>query len=360
MKTPEFIQALEHTIATHPWLGEVSLVLLFTLLAQLAWMLFARHSSEREMGLRRSLLHAFIRSSSPAIMAVIAIIGFSLLLQTLGRELWPALTPWIGPLRMVAVALVVVWGTFRFIDASERLHLENGYDTTTANALSMLFKVITLVVVFLAVGQSFGMSLSGLLAFGGAGGLVVGFAAKDILANFFGGLMIFIDKPFKVGDWVSSPDRNIDGTVEHIGWRLTRILTFDNRPMYIPNSIFSSIGVVNPQRMKNRRILVNIGLRYEDAGRMAEVVDKVRAMLRAHPAIDQNDTLLVYFNQFGESSISFMVYCFTRTTSWEPWLAAQQDVYLKIVDIVHACGADFAFPSRTLYVEGTGAGLPLA
>ena len=82
----------------------------------------------------------------------------------------------------------------------------------------------------------------------------MGFAAKDVLANFFGTLMLLVDKPFVVGDWIRSPDREIEGTVEDVGWRTTRIRTFDRRPLYVPNANFASLTVENPQRMENRRI----------------------------------------------------------------------------------------------------------
>lgn len=90
----------------------------------------------------------------------------------------------------------------------------------------------------LLFGEHFGMSLSGLMAFGGIGGIAIGMAGKDILSNFFSGLMLYFDRPFNIGDWVSSPDRNIEGTVVEIGWRITKIITFDHRPLYIPNSVF--------------------------------------------------------------------------------------------------------------------------
>ena len=113
--------------------------------------------------------------------------------------------------------------------------------------------------------QSLGVSVSGLLAFGGIGGIAVGFAARDLLANFLGGLSIYLDRPFTVGDWIRSPDREIEGTVEEIGWRMTRIRTFDQRPLYVPNSIFASVALENPSRMNNRRIYETLGIRYEDA-----------------------------------------------------------------------------------------------
>ncbi|EEA8568589.1 dipeptide/tripeptide permease DtpA [Salmonella enterica subsp. enterica] len=163
--------------------------------------------------------------------------------------------------------------------------------------------------------------------------------------------LVPFDRPFSIGDWIRSPDRNIEGTVAEIGWRITRINTFDHRPLYVPNSVFSSISVENPGRMTNRRIKTVIGLRYEDADKIGLIVDAIRNMLQAHSDIDQKQTLLVYFNEFADSSLNIMVYCFTKTTVWQEWLAVQQDVYLKIIAIVQENGADFAFPSQTLYID---------
>lgn len=163
--------------------------------------------------------------------------------------------------------------------------------------------------------------------------------------------MLYFDRPFRIGDWISSPDRDIQGTVEEIGWRMTRLMTFDKRPLYVPNSVFSSISVENPGQMTNRRIETSISLRYEDADKIAAVVADIRAMLHQNEHIDTTQSLLIYFDEFGESSLNIMIYCFTKTTIWAEWLAVQQDAYLKIIAIVHAHGADFAFPSRTVYLE---------
>ena len=107
----------------------------------------------------------------------------------------------------------------------------------------------------------------------------MGFAAKDLLANFFGGMMIYMDRPFSVGEWIRSPDKEIEGTVEDIGWRLTRIRTFDKRPLYIPNSVFANISVENPSRMTSRRIYETVGIRYDDIDKMDLIVAQVKGML---------------------------------------------------------------------------------
>ena len=160
--------------------------------------------------------------------------------------------------------------------------------------------------------------------------------------------MIYLDRPFAIGDWIRSPDRDIEGTVESIGWRLTVVRTFDKRPLYIPNSIFNTLALENPSRMLNRRIKETIGLRYQDASKIDAIVNAVKKMLMAHEEIDQSQTLMVNFNSYGPSSLDFFIYTFTKTTSWVRYHEIKQDVMIKIINIVHDHGADFAFPTRTI------------
>ena len=254
------------------------------------------------------------------------------------------------------IALILTIKLFLVINQFEKSQIKKGRDVTSARILSRIIKITLIVVIILLYGEHFGMSLSGLLTFGGIGGIAVGMAGKDILSNFFSGIMLYFDRPFSIGDWVRSPDRNIEGTVAEIGWRMTKITTFDHRPLYVPNSVFSSISVENPGRMSNRRINTVVGLRYEDASKVGTIVNAIRQMLQTHADIDQQQTLLVYFNGFGDSSLNIMVYCFTRTTVWEEWLVVQQQVYLNIIDIVQSHGADFAFPSQTLYLNNSSQG----
>jgi len=223
-------------------------------------------------------------------------------------------------------------------------------DETTVRAMGKLIRASIIITAILIAMQFLGYSVSGVLAFGGIGGLAVGFAAKDLLANFFGGLMIYLDRPFSVGDWVRSPDRDIEGTVEDIGWRLTCIRTFDKRPLYIPNSIFNQISVENPSRMSNRRIYETIGIRYADVGVVSQIVADVKEMLKNHDEIDQKQTMIVNFNKFGPSSLDFFIYTFTNTTVWVDYHAIKQDVLLQISDIIARYGAEIAFPTSTVHL----------
>ena len=160
--------------------------------------------------------------------------------------------------------------------------------------------------------------------------------------------MIYLDRPFKVGDWVRSPDKNIEGVVEYIGWRQTRIRTFDQRPLYVPNATFSSISVENPSRMRNRRINEVIGIRYRDAHCITQILDDVRDYLANNPEIAKDRTLMVNFTRFGPSSLDFFIYCFTKTTDWVMFEQIKENVLLRIMAIIHSHGADIAFPTTTL------------
>ncbi|TNE87666.1 mechanosensitive ion channel family protein [Porticoccus sp.] len=261
----------------------------------------------------------------------------------------------VAPVNRVAIIFLAALFLVNLVRRVERNlvhpeYMQEPMDETTVKAIGKLVRASVIITAILIAMQAFGYSISGVLAFGGIGGLAVGFAAKDLLANFFGGLMIYLDRPFKVGDWVRSPDKEIEGTVEDIGWRLTRIRTFDKRPLYIPNAVFNNISVENPSRMLNRRIYETIGIRYDDIGKMSAIVEDVKAMLRSHPEIDQEQTMIVNFVSFGASSINFFIYTFTKTTQWVLFHEIKQDVLLKISDIIADHGAEIAFPTSTIHV----------
>ncbi|MDO3384201.1 mechanosensitive ion channel family protein [Gilvimarinus algae] len=254
----------------------------------------------------------------------------------------------------IGVIVLLTWFLVRLVKYGERNFLEpdegKPADPTTVMAVGKLLRIAIVITAVLVLLQSLGYSISGVLAFGGIGGIAVGFAAKDLLANFFGGLMVYMDRPFKVGDWVRSPDKNIEGTVEEIGLRLTRIRTFDKRPLYVPNQTFTQISVENPSRMLNRRIYETIGIRYDDAGKMAAIVADVRKMLQEHEEIDASQTLIVNFNEFANSSLNFFVYAFTKTINWIHYHEVKQDVLLQIIAIIESHDAECAFPTRTLHL----------
>lgn len=298
---------------------------------------------------------ALLEAARIPVRLLIWLVGLSVAVDILNNVAETELFEYVPVARRIAFIVILALFLNRFISFIEHNvvdpnRLNKPMDQTTAKAIAKLLRVSVVITAGLVVLQTLGYSISGVLAFGGVGGVAVGFAARDLLANFFGGLMIYLDKPFAVGDWVRSPDRQIEGSVEEIGWRLTRIRTFDQRPLYIPNAMFTNIVVENPSRMLNRRIYENIGIRYQDVDRMHHICNDVRAMLNAYAEIDTDRPIIVHFNTYGASHLEFMVYCYTRTIQWVKYHEVKENVLLKIATIVQRHGAEFAFPTRTLHI----------
>ena len=290
----------------------------------------------------------------PAIW-LIWILGINFAAGLAAQKMDSPLQALIDPINRLALIFLGTIFLTSFIKRAERNLIHPDYiakplDATTVRAVGKLLRASVIITAVLIAMQLFGYSISGLLAFGGIGGIAVGFAAKDLLANFFGGLMIYLDRPFSVGEWIRSPDKEIEGVVEDIGWRLTRIRTFDKRPLYIPNAVFANISVENPSRMSNRRIYETVGIRYEDINSMDAIVEQVTAMLMEHPEIDTTQTMIVNFDAFSASSVDFFVYTFTKTTNWIDFHKIKQDILLRIAGIVEANSAEIAFPTSTLHI----------
>ena len=290
------------------------------------------------------------------------LLGVSFAVNTIVIHVVPDSVVPVGLLARILGVFILVWFVNGFVSRIETSVINGRYnadsiDKSTALALGKLLRISIIISACLITLQLFDYSITGLLAFGGIGGVVIGFASKDLLANFFGGLMIFLDRPFAVGDWVRSPDQNIEGVVEHVGWRLTRIRTFDKRPLYVPNSTFTHISVENPSRMSHRRIYETIGVRYDDSHAVAAIVADVKKMLEHHDEIDINNTLIVNFNSFGPSSLDFFIYCLTKTVDWTKYHEVKQDVLLRILKIIDNHGAECAFPTSTIHLADSNSPL---
>ena len=337
------------------WIIEVFVVVFIALLAKMLLGRFFNHLAERFAKTDNlwddTLLDAARRPAGVLVWAI----GLFWALEIVRQHADTALFEIVEPARRVVVIGLIAWFLVRLIRGTEEVLVtprpgKKPMDHTTARAIGKLLRASTMITATLVVLQTLGFSISGVLAFGGIGGIAVGFAAKDMLANFFGAMVVYLDRPFAVGDWIRSPDQEIEGTVEDIGWRVTRIRTFDQRPLYVPNATFLSISVENPSRMKNRRIYETIGIRYADIEAMPAIVSDVTELLRAHPELEtETRTLIVNFNSYGPSSLDFFVYAFTKTTQWVKFHEIKQEVLLDIYDIIRRHGADIAFPTTTVH-----------
>ncbi len=249
--------------------------------------------------------------------------------------------------------VILAWGILRLISSIEKVMLEREakVDKDSIRLFTRLIKIAFVFVFVLGFAQYFGYSVSSILTLGGVGGIVIGFAAKDMLANVFGGLMIQMDKPFSTGDWIRTTDKSIEGVVEKIGWRMTRIRTFNKNPVYVPNGIFATIPIETPSRMTNRQIHAIIGIRYDDIAQMQSIIEKVEKLLADHEHIDHEEPCRVYFDLFNASSLDFVIWAFSSVTDSSEFKKIKGKILLDIADIIAEHGAEIAYPTQTLHIQ---------
>ena len=358
MDLSNLIGGIANQVGGYAWTLQVFGVVLATLIAGVIARRFVTHLGERVRVAGTIADDALFEAMLGPTRGLIWVIGLALAAHIAGGQTDAVIFDAVPALRDIGVVAMFTWFLLRFVRSYETHYLEHQkeqggpVDVTFVHAIGKLVRASIFITAVLVVLQTLGINIAGLLAFGGMGGIAVGLAARDLLANVFGGVTIYLDRPFAVGDWIRSPDQEIEGTVEEIGWRRTLIRTFDMRPLYVPNAVFTTISVENPSRMLNRRIFEPIGVRYEDVDRLPSILADIRSYLRSNPAIDQSNLIMVNFNTFGASSLDLFVYCFTRTVVWAEYHSVKEQVLLAISDIISRHGAEIAYPTRTLHVPG--------
>lgn len=347
----------------HNTLSPEIIRLLLVIFATILAYFFARRALKRAEALAAHTDNiwddAIIAAARRPLPILIWLGGLAFTLHLVHRQTGEQLLEYLAPVRSIGFIVCIAWFLFRLIhELANKLALkrtQNGTaDRTTIDGLSKISRITVLVIAALMVMQTLGFSISGVLAFGGVGGVAVGFAAKDLLANLFGGLMVHLDRPFNVGDTIRSPDKQIEGRVEHIGWRQTSLRATNMSMLYVPNALFTSIIVENDTRMSHKRIQETIALRYEDLDKIAAISDDIQAMLASHADIDPAQNLIVAFNQLADSSLNINLIACTKMTALAPYHRIKQEILFNVAEIVARHGADFAFPTQTLHIN-TGA-----
>lgn len=252
-----------------------------------------------------------------------------------------------------ALIIIVTWGFYSLSGShsslAEELRTRLNLDYTIIQFFSKVARILIVIIAVLVLAEEWDYDVNGLIAGLGLGGLAFALAAKDALANIFGGVVIILDKPFAVGDWIKTP--SIEGTVEEISFRSTKIRAFDQALITMPNSTLANEPITNFSRMGKRRVRFYLGVTYATPPeKIKRIVDKIRALLQNHEGVHP-ETIVVYFEQFNESSLDILVYFFTNSTDLAEHLAIRHDINLEIMNILAEEGVSIAFPSRSIYVE---------
>jgi MscS family membrane protein len=284
--------------------------------------------------------------------------------------------PWINTIYMA----LLTWAMYSILNNSITIYAQNlleKYQNVRKEMIVFILKIIKVLlvlVVILFLFTQLGIDVKAIAASLGVGGIAIALAAKDTLANFFASLNIMTDNSFSQGDWIKTDD--FEGTVVDIRMRTTRIRTFDNAMITVPNTQIANAHILNwSKRIIGRRIKMSIGVTYEN--KMSDIIclkDDILDMLSNHPNIASNknidisrtrafeaikredlegvkNTLLVYIDEFGSTSINILVYCFSRSPDWEDWLQTKENVMIQISRLVEKNHCEFAYPTQVVHLK---------
>ncbi len=307
-------------------------------------------ATQRAEPFRQALYH----SVRAPVLALVVLCGIYLIGTLINEQAHVALLALaLDRTLHVGIIALIAWAGWNLLKSYPRLRRPHGheldpmiYDLAGKFARLGLFTVAVLLIL-----RTLHFPIASLLTVGGVAGIAIGFAAQGVVSNLFGALVIYLDKPFKIGEWIVLPELNISGTVEHIGWRSTLLRGFDTSPYYVPNYLFNSHVVETPPRMQARRIQQTLPVRYADVDRLPKILKELRAYIASHPGIDHTQSQMVNFTSYSTHSLDILIYCFAGTVLWGESLAVQEDVLLNAARIIRQNGGQLALPITRVQMQ---------
>ena len=279
----------------------------------------------------------------------ILVLGIYIALSIL--PLTPPLRYYLTVIFRILIVVFAAWAFYNLCESRPFKAVSRRYrlDPLLVEFLVKALKAVIVALAVIMILHQLGYDVNGFIAGLGLGGLAVALAAKDVLANIFAGIVIIADKPFSVGDWISTPE--VEGTVEQVSFRSTRIRTFAQALVTVPNAVLANEAVTNWTRMGKRRVSFHLKVALSTPRENLErCVSRIREALQQHPDVHP-DTILVHFEDFGESSLEIRIYYFTKTTVFAEFLAAKEAVNLKIIEILEEEGVALALPARSIHLD---------
>ncbi len=352
----EFLQILFRTLLQFCILKAFVILIITGILCFLVSVFYQKY--QRRLNKKSpTLTVALLESIYKPLIVLIATTGILFGLESLCMA-WRGITnDQFHLIRNLFFTVLFAWFLWRFVSFSKEAFLisnkkgNKAIDKTLIHGLSQIAKLAIIILTILSLFQTFGFSIAGILAFGGMGGIVIGFAAKDLLANIFGSCMLFLDRPFVIGDQIGLPALKVEGVVEEIGWRVCKIRASDCRPVYIPNALFSNLVVENPSRMKYRRFYCRISLRYQDLLKVPVILEDIQSILKNTSSIDKNRSITVNLSELGNTSLNLLVIAYTHIVNGTDFLRLQQSLFLELLACIRRHGAEWSFPSHNIYLN---------
>ena len=261
----------------------------------------------------------------------------------------------INKLVKSAIVILIAMGLNNLTNNSDELieRASTRYDIkVNAVLIPMLCKTIRVLILAFAliqIAETWGMNVNAFITGLGLSGVVVALAAKDYAANMMSGVIIFLDNPFNIGDWIKCND--LEGIVEEISFRSTRIRTFDKVLISVPNSVLVNDPILNFNKRETRRVTMEIGVTYDTSIEQLRIcVENLKSMLKKHEGVD-NEVINVSFSKLNESSLDISLYFFINKTSYNEYMEIKEDINYKIMKVLKDAHVEIAFPSRSIYIE---------
>jgi MscS family membrane protein len=334
------------------WIGLLLLVFAAVILDRVARWLIGRLSARF---LKERLEEKSLLSFERPVGLLVAALVFDALLPLLGESL--EVRNVLALATGVVATVAGVWAAYRLVDvicdaiAKRAARTRNKFDDMLVPLLRRTLKIFVVVVGLVFLASRWTEDLWGIVAGLGIGSLALGFAARDSIENLFGTFTVLLDKPFQIGDWIIAG--GIEGTVEQVGFRSTRIRTFYDSAITVPNRTFISTAVDNMGLRRYRRIKTLLGLTYDTPPEKIEAFcEGIRQIIRTHP-YTRRDYYHVYLNGFGASSLDVLLYCFVRTPDWATELREKHRLFADILRLAERLEVSFAFPTQTLHMAKT-------
>lgn len=230
-------------------------------------------------------------------------------------------------------------------------------NTVLMPTIGKLIKFLIVAFCVIQVANIWGIDINAFITGIGLSGVVVALAAKDFAANMMSGAIIFMDSPFTIGDWIKCND--LEGIVEEISFRSTRIRTFDKVLISVPNSVLANEPIFNYNKRHLRRVTMNIGVTYDTPReKIEECSREIRNMLMKSPGVD-NEGIVVNFDKFNDSSLDIALYFFINEVSFDKYMITKEQVNYEIMRIIEKLNIEIAFPSQTVYIRNEKESTPI-
>lgn len=342
LKTINFLSEIDTTFLLY----KSSIIVTLTVICVISIYYLSLFLTKKLKNTKKFWYKAIFISIKTPLITLITFIGLINLVDTFDNVLMLHLLEDFSILKKLLGVMFVSWFIFNIIEKVEEHYLlkknsKSRIDQTTIDSLTKVARITTGILFCVFSMQALGFNINALVAFAGGGGVIAGFAAKDLLSNLFGALSIYLDRPFVVGDWIRSPDKDIEGIVEHIGLRITKIRNLDKRPLYIQNAIFNTLSIENLSNMTHRKIEEKITLNYTSVNSLDKITSSIGKMLDKNDDICKDTLRVVNLESFDSKKASILLMSYTKKVTFAEFCKFKEKLLQKTSEIINKEGGEF-------------------